>query len=574
MTVLFRVLKDSKKHHGYIGLGILASGCATIASLYAPWAMQRLIALITSGDPDVARKSLIMGVTLLGVYILQGVFNYIKGYYTHLGAYKYVAELRLKIYDKLQHLSLRYYSDKQTGNLMSYVMNDAGGAERLFAHVFPDFVIHGLTLIAVAFMLFTINVPLALLSLASVPLIIFANYLYSKRAFPLWGKNAKVMAEMSGTLQDNLSGMKEIQAFNQQASEKERMSQAINKERDAMLQAIKMDEFVRPLIGFFSSVGLVGVIIYGGYLVSINQMAVSELVGFILYLNLFYAPINVLSSLNESTNNAIASCQRVFELLDEESEIQESSDAQTIAKLTGRIDLQDLGFAYKKEQPVLQNINLIIEPGETVALVGSTGVGKTTISNLLNRFYDPTRGRILFDGVDLKQLKLSTIRDNISMVLQDTFLFNGTVFENIVYGLKHATKEQVIQAAKAANAHDFIESLENGYDTLIGERGFKLSGGQKQRLSIARAILRDTPILIMDEATSSLDTKTEKEIQQALDKIAIDRTTIVIAHRLSTIRHADKIVVLANREIAEVGTHDELLQHAGVYAQLCQNQQI
>jgi ATP-binding cassette subfamily B protein len=341
-----------------------------------------------------------------------------------------------------------------------------------------------------------------------------------------------------------------------------------------MLQAIKMDEFVRPLIGFFSSVGLVGVIIYGGYLVSINQMAVSELVGFILYLNLFYAPINVLSSLNESTNNAIASCQRVFELLDEESEIQESSDAQTIAKLTGRIDLQDLGFAYKKEQPVLQNINLIIEPGETVALVGSTGVGKTTISNLLNRFYDPTRGRILFDGVDLKQLKLSTIRDNISMVLQDTFLFNGTVFENIVYGLKHATKEQVIQAAKAANAHDFIESLENGYDTLIGERGFKLSGGQKQRLSIARAILRDTPILIMDEATSSLDTKTEKEIQQALDKIAIDRTTIVIAHRLSTIRHADKIVVLANREIAEVGTHDELLQHAGVYAQLCQNQQI
>lgn len=565
---------DSKAYHRYIWLGIMAIACSTVASLYAPWAMQQLTALITSGDGDIATKSLKMGMTLFFVYLLQGIFNYIKGYYTHLGAYHYVADLRLAVYDKLQHLSLRYYSDKQTGQLMSYVMNDAGGAERLFAHVFPDLVVHGLTLLAVGGMLFTINVPLAFVSLISVPLIIFANYLYSKHALPLWGKNAKVMAEMSGTLQDNLSGMKEIQAFNQQASEKERMRTVIGKERDAILEAVKTDEFVRPLISFFSSVGLVGVIIYGGYLTSVGRMTMAELVGFTLYLNLFYGPISALSSLNESANTAIASCQRVFELLDEESEVKELPDAQQLMKMVGKIELRQLDFHYTKGQPVLKEINLTIEPGQTIALVGSTGVGKTTISNLLNRFYDPTGGQILFDDVDLKRLTLSSVRDNISMVLQDTFLFNGTVYENIVYGLKHATEEQAIEAAKAANAHEFISCLEEGYQTVIGERGLRLSGGQKQRLSIARAILRDTPILIMDEATSALDTETEKEIQQALDTISKGRTTVVIAHRLSTIRHADVIVVLDQGEIAELGTHDDLIRQSGVYARLCQNQHI
>lgn len=574
MKTVLRVLKDSQAYHRYIWLGIVAIACSTLASLYAPWAMQQLTTLITSGDADIASKSLKMGLILLVVYILQAVFNYIKGYYTHLGAYHYVADLRLAVYDKLQHLSLRFYSDKQTGQLMNYVMNDAGGAERLFAHVFPDLVVHGLTLLAVGFMLFTINVPLALVSLVSVPLIIFANYLYSKRALPLWGKNAKVMAEMSGTLQDNLSGMKEIQAFNQQASEKERMRGVIGKERKAILEAVKMDEFVRPLISFFSSVGLVGVIIYGGYLTSVGQMEVAELVGFTLYLNLFYGPISALSSLNESANTAIASCQRVFDLLDEETEIKELADAQEVSHFAGKIELRQLDFHYHQGQPILKQINLLIKPGQTVALVGSTGVGKTTISNLLNRFYDPVGGQILFDDCDLKAMTLGSIRDTISMVLQDTFLFNGTVYENIVYGLKNATKEQTLAAAKAANAHGFIMALENGYDTLIGERGLRLSGGQKQRLSIARAILRDTPILIMDEATSALDTETEKEIQQALDTISKGRTTVVIAHRLSTIRHADVIVVLENAQIAELGTHDELIQAGGVYARLCHNQHI
>jgi ABC-type multidrug transport system fused ATPase/permease subunit len=274
----------------------------------------------------------------------------------------------------------------------------------------------------------------------------------------------------------------------------------------------------------------------------------------------------------EMAGTAVAGCRRVFEVLDEVPDVKESVNAKKLPKVSGEIEFKDVSFSYNDEVGVLENINLNINSGETVAFVGTTGVGKTTIASLLNRFYDLQKGSILIDGEDIKYVTLKSLRDNISMVLQDTFLFNGTIYENIVYGWKEASKEQVLEASKAANAHEFIKALENGYDTVIGERGVRLSGGQKQRISIARAILRNSPILILDEATSALDTKTEKEIQAALDEISKDRTTIVIAHRLSTIRNADKIVVLERNGIKEMGSHDELIRRGGTYATLYRSQ--
>ncbi|WP_312198009.1 ABC transporter ATP-binding protein [Anaerospora hongkongensis] len=568
MKIILRVLRDSLCYWQYTLIGVLAVLVSTAASLYAPWAMQKLTELITSQDPELAQKSLHMGLILLTTYVVRGVCSFIKGYFTHLGAYRYVADLRLALYDKLQNLSLRYFTDKQSGQLVSRIAKDTVSAERLIAHVIPDLIVNALTLLAVGIMLFAINVKLAVISLLTIPFIIFANILYSKAALPRWRKNSEIMGIMSGALQDNVSGIKEIQVFNQHDHEKERIKGFIQKEARTILAAVKTDELVIPLITFFSSLGMVGVMVYGGYLTSVGEMTVAEIVGFTLYLGLFYVPINNLSSINENLNNALAGCERVFEVLDEVSEVQEAPNAKILKKVKGAVKFVNLTFHYTPGIPVLHNINLTIEPGQTVALVGTTGVGKTTISSLLNRFYDPVSGSILIDGVDIREVTLRSLRDSISMVLQDTFLFNGTIYENIVYGCKEASYEQVLAAAKAANAHEFILELENSYDTLIGERGIRLSGGQKQRISIARAVLRNSPILLLDEATSSLDTQTEKEIQAALDKLSKTRTTLIIAHRLSTIRHADVIVVLDSNGVAEQGTHDELIRCGGIYARL------
>ncbi len=314
------------------------------------------------------------------------------------------------------------------------------------------------------------------------------------------------------------------------------------------------------------------VIGFGGYLASLNKVPLPDIVAFILLLSMFYQPISTLGRINEDLQNAMAGATRVFEVLDTEPDVKEKPDAANAGKLTGKIQLQNVSFQYIPGHDVLRDITLDINPGEMVAVVGPTGVGKTTLISLLARFYDPNQGNVLYDGMDVKDITLESLRDNISIVLQDVFLFNGTVAENISYGMKDATLEEITAAAKVAHADEFIQELENGYDTVIGERGIKLSGGQKQRLSIARAVLRNTPILILDEATASVDMETEKLIHEAIDRVIENRTTIVIAHRLSSIRKADKIIVLNEGGIAEQGTHEELMREEGIYKKLCQIQ--
>jgi ATP-binding cassette subfamily B protein/subfamily B ATP-binding cassette protein MsbA len=395
---------------------------------------------------------------------------------------------------------------------------------------------------------------------------------FSKISRPMFKEAQKEIAEVSAILQDNFSGIKEIKAFTQEEYESKRTLSRIAAYTRAILRALKLSNAFHPSIEFVSGLGTVIVIFFGGRLALANQLALEDLVAFLLYLNTFYQPITSFGMINEGIQHALASAERVFEILNEEPEIKDAPDAIEVDRVKGKIEFRNVSFRYVDDVPVLKNVSFKVNPGEMIALVGPTGVGKTTIANLIPRFYDPDSGQILIDDIDIRKIKLSSLRKQISMVSQDVFLFNGTVKENILYGRPDATDEEVIAAAKAANAHDFIMELPEGYNTRVGERGVKLSGGQKQRISIARALLKDAPILILDEATSSVDTQTEKLIQEALENLMKNRTTIVIAHRLSTIRDADQIIVLKDGEIVEAGRHNELLKKGGLYSQLCKAQ--
>lgn len=572
MKTTLRIFMGAKKYWGYLILALIAVIVSTIAGFYNPWALRELTSIATEGSQDFGAQSLKIGLMLLVATILQSAGSSISGYLNHHAALHYVADMRTELYSKLQHMGLKYFNKSRTGDLTSRVINDVMEIEILLAHVIPDFVVNILTFVGVGTLLFFINVKLAVISLVTIPFLIGITLWQSKYLSPIWKENSMVRGELSGTVQDNFSGIKEIQIFNQQEREEKRINNLSIKHSKAYLKASFFFETTFPLLAFFTALGSVIVIIVGGFMVSRGEVSIGDIVGFSMYLGMFYGPIKSFSRLMEMAGTAVAGCRRVFEVMDEVPDVKEKVNAKKLPKVRGEIKFKDISFSYNEEKGVLENINLNISPGETVAFVGATGVGKTTIASLLNRFYDLQKGSILIDGTDIKDVTLKSLRDNISMVLQDTFLFNGTIYENIVYGWKEANKEQVLQASKAANAHEFIEGLENGYDTVIGERGVRLSGGQKQRISIARAILRNSPILILDEATSALDTKTEKEIQVALDKISKDRTTIVIAHRLSTIRNADKIIVLESNGIKEMGNHDELIRRGGSYSMLYTSQ--
>lgn len=568
MKTTFRIFKEAKKYWSHFIVAFFALVISTVAGFYTPWALRELTALATNDSVNFASEALRIGLLLLFTTFLQAAGNSVSGYLNHYGALHYVADLRKRLYSKLQCMSLKYFHKSRTGDLTGRVVSDAMEAEILLAHVIPDFIFNILTFAGVGVILITINWRLALMSLVTIPFLIGITIWQSRNVSPTWKENAKVRGELAGTVQDNLSGIKEIQIFNQQAHEEKKVASLSLRHSKAYLKASFFFETTYPLLAFVTALGTVIVVVYGGHLMGTGQIAIADIVGFVMYLSMFYGPVKSISGLVERAGESSAGCRRIFDVIDDTPDVKEKKSAAILPRVKGEIRLENISFAYNEENPVLENVNLTIKPGQTVALIGTTGVGKSTIANLINRFYDPQLGTVRIDGVDIREVTLTSLRDNISMVLQDTFLFNGTVYENIVYGWKDASRDDVVAAAKASKAHDFIEKMENGYDTIIGERGIRLSGGQKQRISIARAILRNSPILILDEATSALDTKTEQEIQLALDEISKERTTLVIAHRLSTIRHADQIVVLSDTGMAEIGTHDQLMAKNGIYARL------
>ncbi len=571
MQYIIRLIKIAKSYWGYLILSIISLLAITGLNLLGPWLIRSLIGIIVniSKYPNAQRDLMNLSFLLILSYIGGIIFQFLRSYYSHYAAWHLVADVRMMVYDKLQNLSFKYFLDKQTGQLMSRVVNDTANLEMLIAHAVPDLLSNLLILLGIMILLFKINTTLALLSLIPIPLLLLSSTYFAKKIMPIFRKAQKAIADLNADLQDNLSGIREIQVFNKQEKEYLKIKDKVYKHISALLSALKLSAVFHPTVGFLSALGNLIVISIGGIMALNGKVLIQDIVGFLLYLNMFYQPINALSQILENLQQALAGAERVFEVLETESEIKEKENAIELIDVKGKITFENVYFSYNSEIPVLKNVSFVIKPGEMVAFVGPTGVGKTTIMYLINRFFDPQGGSIKIDDMDIRDVTLKSLHENISMVMQDVFLFNGTIFENIAYGKEDATLEEVVSAAKIACAHDFIMELPNGYYTQIGERGVKLSGGQKQRLAIARAVLKNAPILILDEATSSVDTETEEEIQRAINNLAGTRTILIIAHRLSTVKKANKIIVLKDGEIIEIGNHEELMRRKGLYYKLC-----
>ncbi|MBP3350955.1 MAG: ABC transporter ATP-binding protein [Lachnospiraceae bacterium] len=566
MKMLWKLTKEAARYKGLYVLAILSTLGLTVVNLTAPKVLSAMTGVVEQGVDEAALDRIIkFAFTLLLLYLLRILFRFLSNYLAHKAAWHLVGDLRIRLYNKLQSLDLGFFHDKQTGDLMSRVVNDTRDFELLYAHMIPDIITNLVTFIGVLVILLTINWKLALITCCPIPLILLSGVIFAKIVRPFFRASQKCMGELNAQLQDSLSGLHEIQSFGQETYESDKLNKKNFEQVAAMLRALRASAIFHPCVEFLSSAGTILVVFFGGYLAYKDQLSVADIVAFVLYLSLFYAPVSGLANLLESLQQSLAGAERVTLILDTPSAIQNAENAQDIGKVEGSITFENVSFHYSNEIPVLKNISFDCKPGMMVALVGPTGVGKTTATQLISRFYDPTNGRILVDGKDIRTVTLESLRHNISPVLQDTFLFNGTIAENIGYAKPDANRQEIEEAAKAANIHEDILHMPEQYETKVGERGLRLSGGQKQRVAIARAILRQSPIIVLDEATASVDVQTERQIQKAIKNIAGKRTIIAIAHRLSTIKDADMILVIHEGEIIERGTHEELISQKGFY---------
>ena len=569
--VMKLLLRFAKKYSWALTITVFSMLILVGAQLLIPWLIRTLISLVTEGQLSSDTMATVTRLTIIALitFLARGVVQFLRSYMAHIAGWGVVSDARKYVYEHLQRLSLRFYEDKQTGQLMSRVVNDTELFERMVAHAIPDVLVNVITFVGITAVLASMNWQLTLYSMAPIPLVILALISFGKFVRPAFRRRQQEVGELNAVLNDSIAGVREIKAFNRESEQLERVEVGIERYRVSLLNALRLMAIFQPFIDFSTSIGQLVVIFFGGRMALQGTLSIADLVAFFLYLEMFYQPIRALGMSWENVQEALAGFDRVSELLSEEPDVKNPIKPVALPEeIQGHLQLEDVGFCYKDGVQVLEDINLDIPAHNIVALVGPTGVGKSTLVSLIPRFYDVSTGIIKIDGIDIRELNVEKLREKVSIVLQDVFLFHGSVRDNILFGNPHASDEDIIKAAKVANAHDFIMELPEGYNTLIGERGVKLSGGQRQRISIARAVLKNTPILILDEATSSVDTETELLIQQALERLMHGRTTLIIAHRLSTVRNADKIVVLKGKEILEQGTHDELIKQDGLYRRL------
>ncbi|HMA60904.1 MAG TPA: ABC transporter ATP-binding protein [Halanaerobiales bacterium] len=570
MEIYKRFGKYMRPYMGEIIGGLVCLIIVGILGILVPWLFKFLIDDVLINGNEVILNYIAGGAILL--YLLKGIFNYGQKYLISGMSQHVVVDIRKDLYQHLQKLSLSFFERQRTGDLMSRITNDVNVIQNSLTHGLSNFILQPIMIIGIIGFLLYIDWKLALVSFIIIPLV---SYAINKFGFKMRSISSRIQNEMSNVtniLQETLSAVRIVKAFNNEDKEIKKFSEANERTLQENLKGVQVEATITPIVEIIIALGSAAFLWYGGHKVLRGAMTTGELITFIGYIGLLVSPINILSRSYNRIQKGVGAAERIFKLLNIEEKVVEKDNAKKMPAIKGEVVFDEVDFSYKNDEKVLKDINLKIKPGEMIAIVGHSGAGKSTLVNLIPRFYDVDSGEVRIDGINIKDVTLKSLRKQIGIVPQETFLFKGTIEENISYGVENKTRDEVIEAAKKANAHQFIQEFAQGYDTEVGERGVSLSGGQKQRISIARALLTEHKILILDEATSSLDLKSESLIQEALEYLIKDRTTFVIAHRLSTIINADKIVVIEEGKIVEKGPHQELLDKEGYYYNLYKKQ--
>ncbi|WP_373953960.1 ABC transporter ATP-binding protein [Exiguobacterium acetylicum] len=559
-------------HKRLFWLDFISALFVGVLELAFPLAVQWFIdSLLPNGEMN---WIILVSVGLLALYIISTLMQFVVNYFGHKLGISIETDMRRQLFSHVQKQSFRFFDNTKTGHIMSRITNDLFDIGELAHHGPEDAFIAVMTLLGAFSIMLTINVPLALVTIIAVPFLIWLISYANVRMNKSWDRMYGNIAEVNSRVEDSVSGVRVVQSFTNEAYEIERFEKDNATFRQSKINAYKV--MSKSLSGIYLTTRLMtlAVLVVGAYLTYRGTLTAGELVGFILYMNILLKPIDKITALLEMYPKGMAGFKRFLSMIDEDASIPDAPDALVVDRLNGGITFKDVAFGYEADRLILENINLTVDPGQTVAFVGTSGAGKTTICSLIPRFYDVLDGAITIDGIDIRQMTKESLRQQIGIVQQDVFLFSGTIAENIAYGDLNATQEDIVQAAERAHLGPMIADLPDGYATQIGERGLKLSGGQKQRLAIARMFLKNPPILILDEATSALDTETEALIQESLAELSENRTTLVIAHRLATIRNADKIFVVTKDGIVEEGSHDELMDQGGYFSRLLERQRV
>lgn len=566
MKNYMRLLAYIKPYTRRLALAVVCIIMAAAANLYLPWIIKDMIDDVLMSKDMVMLNLIAAGI--LVVMFTRGVFYYGQSYLVSYVGQRVIIDVRSVLFRKFQRMPLSYYDRQQTGTVMSYITNDVAVMQSAIVDNLIELVTEGSILIGSLAMMIYLDWKLSLLTLMTIPLVGFAMKIFGRKLKRSSTVIQERVAEITSLLQESISAIRVVKSFVRESYEIKRFEEQNWRNFQAAMKNVKLSSLLTPTVEFLAAIAVTFIVWFGGYEVVNEVITAGELVAFLTYAVNLANPVKRLSRVYAAIQKAMAAADRVFNIMDLDEKITDVPNAKPLPPIKGKVEFKDITFSYKEGQPALQHISLKAEPGQMIALVGPSGSGKSTIANLIPRFYDVDSGVITIDDHDIRQVTADSLREQIGLVPQETMLFSTTVMENIRYGRLDATDEEVIEAAKAANAEEFIKELPEGYDTKLGERGLNLSGGQRQRLAIARAILKNPRVLILDEATSALDTESEKIVQDALDNLMVGRTSFVIAHRLSTIFNADQIFVVENGHLREHGTHEELLAAGGLYSNL------
>lgn len=568
-SIFRRVLSFVPRYRSQIILILLCMLASSAMKLLGPFLSGRILfdEVLTEGGKYEGQVGKIV-LIIFGSQLLSLLISIAYGRINAVMTAHVIFDLKSQVFGAMQRLSLSFFTNKETGWMMTRVNSDSNQLQRFFNNGFPYFIVNIVNLIGIAFILFSMDWFLTLLILLPAPLVIYIVRKIYPRLWSIFSRQFRRNSALNSLINDSLTGVRVVKAFGKEDIEVARFEKRNDDLFDISMEAGHMSSTIFPLVSFLMGLGALIIWAVGGWQVINETMTFGTLITFVGYMGLFYGPIEFMTHIVDWWSSCMNAAQRIFEILDSEPDVIEAPDAVSMSSLNGEVEIKDMTFGYEKTKPVLYDINLHVKPGEMIGLVGHSGAGKSTMINLIARLYDVDSGSISIDGVDVRKISMKDLRSQIGIVLQETYLFNGSIAENIAYARPDCKRDDIIRAAKVANAHDFIMKLPDGYDTVIGRRGMNLSGGERQRLAIARAILHDPKILILDEATASVDTETERQIQEALERLVKGRTTFAIAHRLSTLRNADRLFVLEKGKNVELGTHEELLKAKGTYFNL------